>query len=73
MPSDRATVITSYFEDMPDPRVNRTKLHPLSGIILLTVIGMLAGADDWVHIEWCGQVGDLNGPCRDRISAKNAR
>ncbi len=63
MPSDRVTVITSYFEDMRDPRVNRTQLHPLSGIILSTLIGMLAGADDWVHIEWCGQVDDLNGLC----------
>ena len=45
MPSDGVTVITSFFEDMLDPRVDRAELHPLSGIILLTVIGMLAGAD----------------------------
>ncbi len=29
MPSEGVTVITSFFEDMPGPRVDRTKLHPL--------------------------------------------
>ncbi|MSP71150.1 MAG: ISAs1 family transposase [Myxococcales bacterium] len=55
---DDVIVITSCFEDMPDPRVERTRLHPLPDIILLTLVGMLAGADDWVHIELFGQANE---------------
>ena len=74
IPSDRVTVFTSYFEDMPDPQVNRARLHRLSGIILSTLIGMLAGADDWVHIEWCGQMGlRKDRPLGDDISRRPGR
>jgi len=50
-----AITITSYFDDMPDPRIDRSKLHPLSDIVLLTLIAVLGGADNWVHIENFGK------------------
>lgn len=50
-----AITITSYFDDMPDPRLDRSKLHSLSDIVLLTLIAVLGGADNWVHIENFGK------------------
>ena len=75
-PSDLS--ITAHINLIPDPRLTRSRLHSLSDIILLTLIGVLAGADNWVHIElfgkaneeWLRQFLDLpNGvPSHDTLS-----
>lgn len=46
--SDRDTVIRimAHFDDLPDPRIDRSKLHSLQSIILLSLIGTLGGADN---------------------------
>jgi len=49
------TPIWAYFEDLEDPRVERTKLHSLQNIILLTLVATLAGADNWVEIAEYGE------------------
>ena len=53
-----AITISSFIDDMPDPRLDRSKLHSLSDIILLTLIGVLSGADNWVHIELFGKANE---------------
>lgn len=50
--------ITEFIDQIPDPRVVRSKLHSLSDIILLTLIGVVAGADNWVHIELFGKANE---------------
>lgn len=55
---DDVIYIVSYFEDMPDPRLDRSKLYPLTDIILLSLIGVLAGADNWVAIEEFGKANE---------------
>jgi predicted transposase YbfD/YdcC len=47
--------ILAHFEDLPDPRVNRTRLHPLIGILGIALCGVLCGADSWVEIEEYGK------------------
>lgn len=49
------TTINEHFRDLVDPRVERTKLHPLLNIITITLCGMISGADDWVAIEAYGR------------------
>lgn len=39
------------FEQLEDPRVDRTKRHPLAEILLATVSGVAAGCDGWADIE----------------------
>lgn len=39
--------ITRYFETISDPRVERSKKHRLLDIIVITLCGILAGADGW--------------------------
>lgn len=49
------TSLHQYFESFPDHRVNRNKKHLLSDIIMLSVIGVLCGAESWDSIEAFGK------------------
>jgi len=44
-----------YFEDMDDPRQEGKLKYPLDEILLLTLCGVLCGADGWVEISEFGQ------------------
>jgi predicted transposase YbfD/YdcC len=44
-----------YFADLPDPRVNRTRLHLLSDILVIAVCAVIAGADTFEGIETFGK------------------
>ncbi len=46
--------VLAYFEDLSDPRVNRTRLHPLTSVLGIALCGVLCGADTWVEIEEYG-------------------
>ena len=53
-----STPVFSLFaelESIPDPRVERTKLHPLINILVMTLTAVVAGADDWVSIAEFGE------------------
>lgn len=43
--------ILDYFEDVTDPRVNRTKLHLLTDILGITLCATIAGATGWDGIR----------------------
>ena len=43
-----------YFGQIPDPRVERTRAHPLLDIIAIALFAVLSGADSWVAIETYG-------------------
>src|SRR5665811_242100 len=47
--------LLSFFSDLADPRVERTRHHKLLDIVGLTVCAVIAGADDWVHVEHFGK------------------
>ena len=47
--------LLSFFSDLADPRVERTRHHKLLDIVGLTVCAVIAGADDWVHVERFGE------------------
>jgi predicted transposase YbfD/YdcC len=51
-------VMASFFEhfaSLPDPRVERTRLHKLSDILFITMAAVLSGCDDWNEIELYGE------------------
>lgn len=70
--------IFQHFSSLPDPRVERTRAHPLLTILAITTLAVIAGADGWVAIEtfgkakqdWLSQFLDLsNGvPSHDTFS-----
>jgi len=43
--------IIDAFEDLPDPRLDRRKLHKLSDIMTLVLCGAVCGVDNWVEME----------------------
>ena len=44
-----------YFEDLKDPRINRRKLYAVSEILLVTLAGIICGAEGWSDIEKFGK------------------
>ncbi len=43
------------FDQVEDPRVERTKLHRLSDILVIALCGVICGADSWTEIELFGK------------------
>jgi predicted transposase YbfD/YdcC len=41
----------AYFSGLEDPRIDRTKLHPLQNIIVMALCGAICGADGWEDFE----------------------
>ncbi len=74
-----ATAITeqmqSYFKEIDDPRVQRTRAHLLTDILIIGILSVIAGGKGWEDMEnyglskhdWLKQFLDLpNGiPCPD--------
>ena len=50
----RALAMASYFEELEDPRVERTRKHSLVDIICLSICAVIAGAEGWEDIEEFG-------------------
>lgn len=44
-----------HFSMLPDPRVERTRLHKLEDIITIAVCAVICGADSWVDIALFGR------------------
>jgi hypothetical protein len=54
--ADRKGVsLVEHFEDLEDFRVERTKIHQSSVIIVIAICAFICGADNWVEIEGFGQ------------------
>ncbi len=43
--------LSTYFDNIPDKRVDRTKQHLLKDILVITILAVIAGADGWEDIE----------------------
>lgn len=46
--------ITEHFGELPDPRVERTKLHSLHDILVIALCAVIGGADSWVEVAIFG-------------------
>ena len=75
--------LLDHFNNLTDPRIDRTKSHKLIDILAIAICGMISGADNWVAMEeygnakeeWLKQFLELpNGiPSHDTISRVFAR
>jgi predicted transposase YbfD/YdcC len=50
-----AESIVAYFDRVPDPRVARSRKHPLTSVLVLSLLAVISGADGFVDIELFGQ------------------
>jgi hypothetical protein len=52
------------FAEIDDPRIERTRVHPLESILVLAVLAVLAGAEGWEDIEDYGlEKGERSTKC----------
>src|ERR1700709_2454334 len=54
MAGDELASFQSHFRDLADPRVERTREHPLINIAFIAVCGVLSGADSFAAIHEFG-------------------
>lgn len=52
--SKRLVAVFTPFEDLTDPRIERTRVHNLFELIVVALCGTIAGSDTWADIERFG-------------------
>src|SRR5579883_912256 len=50
-PEMAPAALMQYFAQVPDPRIERSRLHPLSSILLVTLCAIVCGAESFVAVE----------------------
>src|SRR3954466_11426529 len=83
MPASDPAAFQEHFQGLNDPRVERTRKHPLINILFIAVCGVLSGANSFAAIQefgtdrrtWFARYLDLtNGiPSDDTIARVLAR
>jgi DDE_Tnp_1-associated/Transposase DDE domain len=56
MEPSAARALSTHFAQLVDPRVERTKRHPLLSIITIALCAVIAGADSWDSIAAFGEI-----------------
>ena len=46
----------SYFSEMKDPRVERTKRHLFDDIVFIAIVSVLCGGDSWSDMQEYGEI-----------------
>ena len=54
--SERLVAVFTPFENLTDPRVERTRVHDLFELVVVALCGTIAGADSWADIERFGNL-----------------
>jgi len=52
--SSRLVAVFTPFENLTDPRVERTRRHDLFELVVVAICGTIAGSDSWLDIERFG-------------------
>lgn len=45
-----------YFKEIEDPRIDRKKLYPLEELLLVSICGLICGAEGWKDLELFGKL-----------------
>jgi predicted transposase YbfD/YdcC len=63
-PRTKPSDIANYFEQLPDPRSHINRLHPLSSVVVIAIMAILAGANGPTAIaRWARTKKDFLGQC----------
>ena len=55
MVNGRGASIMDHFQDLDDPRIERSKRHQLLDIVVIAICAVICGADSWVYVEMFGK------------------
>jgi len=53
--STTAPVILAHFDELTDPRIERTKLHSLTDMVAIALCAAICGAEGWADVECFGR------------------
>ena len=56
MISTNSPAILAHFDELTDPRLDRTKLHPLTDMIAVALCAAICGAEGWADVERFGRM-----------------
>src|SRR5215208_6272018 len=45
-----------HFSSLVDPRVERTKRHSMTDVLVISICGFICGIDNWVELEEFGEI-----------------
>lgn len=48
--------LVASFQNLPDPRIDRTKRHVLIDIVTIAICAVICGADGWTEVEAFGKI-----------------
>jgi predicted transposase YbfD/YdcC len=55
MPSDKSRSLIDCFSDLKDPRIDRSKRHHLTNILVISICAVICGSEGWEDIEEFGE------------------
>jgi hypothetical protein len=47
--------VFTHFDELTDPRIDRTKLHRLGDMVAVALCATICGADSWADVERFGK------------------
>ena len=54
MDVEASRCVLRFFDELQDPRTERTRLHTLGDILFITICAVLCGADGWTEVQLFG-------------------
>src|SRR4051812_140927 len=61
--------LTEAFASLPDPRLPRTRLHPLLNVLVIALCAMISGAESFVDMQEWGL--EKEGWLRERLDLEH--
>ena len=55
MDAEAARGVTHSFDELEDPRINRTRRHKLIDLIMIAIVAILGDAEQWTEVELFGR------------------
>lgn len=55
-PTPATSALMDKFSTLVDPRIERTKKHSMTDILVISICGFICGIDNWVELEEFGEV-----------------
>ena len=55
-PAPATSALMEKFSTLVDPRIERTKKHSMTDLLVISICGFICGPDNWVELEEFGEL-----------------
>ena len=52
----KSPALMVHFSTLVDPRIERTKRHSMTDLLVISICGFVCGIDNWVELEEFGEI-----------------